>query len=60
MGKPAYKSPSLAFLCSSVPPADRVEEFAEVAADSGIPLKQFTRLCVIGGNDDEPDGLVAD
>ena len=43
----------------TVPPADRVEEFAEVAADSGIPLKQFTRLCVIGGNDEEPDGLVA-
>ena len=43
----------------TVPPEQAVEEFAEVAADSGIPLKQFTRLCVIGGNDDEPDGLVA-
>ncbi len=43
----------------TVPPEHRAEDFAEVAAESGMPLKQFTRLCVIGGNDDEPDALEA-
>ncbi len=43
----------------TVPPEHRAEEFAEVAAENGIPLKQFTRLCVIGGDDAEPDGLEA-
>ena len=43
----------------TVPPEHRAEEFAEVASEVGIPLKQFTRLCVIGGNEEELDGLVA-
>ena len=54
-----YDSQARIDFIETVPPENRVEEFAEVAADSGIPLKQFTRLCVIGGNDEEPDGLVA-
>ena len=43
----------------TVPPQHGAEEFAQVAAESGIPLKQMTRLCVIGGNDDEPEALEA-
>ena len=54
-----YDSQARIDFIETVPPENRVEEFAEVAADSGIPLKQFTRLCVIGGNEEEPDGLVA-
>ena len=26
------------------------EEFAEIASEHGMPLKQFTRLCVLGGD----------
>lgn len=43
----------------TVPPEEWAEEFSEVATESGIPLKQFTRLCVIGGDENEPDGLEA-
>ena len=43
----------------TVPPQHGAEEFSEVAAESGIPLRQMTRLCVIGGSDDEPEALEA-
>ena len=42
-----------------VPPQARAEEFAEIAAEHGMPLKQFTRLCVLGGDDDNPDAVEA-
>lgn len=42
-----------------VPPEARAEEFAEIAAEHGMPLKQFTRLCVLGGGDENPDAFEA-
>ena len=42
-----------------VPPQARAEEFAEIAFEHGMPLKQFTRLCVLGGDDDNPDAVEA-
>ena len=42
-----------------VPPEARAEEFAEIAAEHGMPLKQFTRLCVLGGDDENPDAFEA-
>src|SRR5579871_1117404 len=41
------------------PPQDRAEEFSDVAAAAGIPVKQFTGLYVIGGNETAPDALVS-
>ena len=41
------------------PPEARAEEFAEIAAGHGMPLKQFTRLCVLGGDDESPDAVEA-
>ncbi len=42
-----------------VPPEARAEEFAEIAAEHGMLLKQFTRLCVLGGDDENPDAFEA-
>jgi hypothetical protein len=41
----------------TMPPADRAEEFGEVAADCGIPVRQFTALYVVGGDATTPDAL---
>jgi hypothetical protein len=40
-----------------MPPRDRAEEFGAVAAESGIPLRQFTALYVVGGDATTPDAL---
>ena len=42
-----------------VPPEARAEQFAEIASEHGMPLKQFTRLCVLGGDAENPDAFEA-
>ena len=42
-----------------VPPEARAEAFAEIAAEHGMSLKQFTRLCALGRDDDNPDAVEA-
>jgi hypothetical protein len=39
------------------PPEDRAEELGEVAAEMGIPLKQFTAIYYVGGAPGQPDAL---
>ena len=54
----AYDPDATIQFIETMPPRDRVEEFAEIAAAAGIPVKQFTALYWVGGTSTEPDALV--
>ncbi len=54
----AYDPEATIQFIESMPPKDRAEEFAEVAAAAGMPVKQFTALYWVGGSSTEPDALV--
>jgi hypothetical protein len=42
-----------------MPTYDRAEELAETASEFEMPVRQFTNVYVIGGNDEYPDALDA-
>jgi hypothetical protein len=54
----AYDPEAVIQFIETMPPKDRAEEFAAVAAEAGIPVKQFTALYWVGGTSTEPDALV--
>ena len=54
----AYDPDATIQFMETMPPKDRAEEFATVAAEAGIPVKQFTALYWVGGTSTEPDALV--
>ena len=51
-----YPEASIQFV-EATPPLDRAEEFGAVAAESGMPVRQFTALYVVGGDATTPDAL---
>lgn len=53
----AYDTKAQIQFLETRPPMERAEEFGEITASFGMPVKQFTDLYVIGGNDNYPDGL---
>jgi hypothetical protein len=55
----AYDPAARIQFIESPPPVDLAEEFGEAAAAAGMPVRQFTSLYVIGGNESQPDALDA-
>ena len=53
----AYDPEAAIQFLETMPPLDRAEEFGAIAAECGIPVRQFTALYVVGGNAASPDAL---
>ncbi len=55
----AYDPKAAIQFLETTPPRDRAEEFGAIAAECGLPVRQFTSVYVIGGDETMPDARSA-